>query len=201
MIGIAGPSGSGKTTIAGKLAESLNGKTVPVISLDAYYRHSLGPETMIGGERNYDDPAAIDQRLMIAQLGQLSHGTPVKIPIYDFSSSTRSARRRPVRPGTHVIVEGLFTLYWTELREMWALSIFVDVDDATGLARRVARDIRERGRTGESVNRQYEAIVRPMYRRYVRPTRRHADLILDGRRPIDETVRRIVERLGSGSGF
>ncbi|HXV77013.1 MAG TPA: uridine kinase [Candidatus Polarisedimenticolaceae bacterium] len=195
MIGIAGGSCSGKSTIAARLAERLGSARAPVVALDSYYRDRRELERLTGSEPNWDDPVALDRALMIDQLVALSRGASVDLPVYDFNEHRRTADTLTIVPGTHVIAEGLFTLRWSELRALWRLSVFVEVDDDTGRRRRIARDTRERGRDRASVERQWRLSVRPMYRAHVAPTRRYADLALDGTRPVDESLRAIVAQL------
>ncbi len=194
LVGIAGPSGSGKTTLARMLAERIGPDAVTLIPLDAYYRDLAALEPRLRQQRNFDCPEALDVDLMTRQLGELARGEAVELPAYRFDTHTRAPRGTIITPADAVIVEGLFTLYWKQLRELLRLKIFVDVDDAVALSRRTARDVRERGRTPDSVRRQYESTVRPMGDRYVRPTKQHADLVLDGTRPLDELVSELIGR-------
>jgi uridine kinase len=195
MVAIAGPSGSGKTTVAVVLAERLPGR-VPVVPLDAYYRdlHGGSPAAV-----NFDHPDALDRTMLVTQLERLAGGASVEIPRYDFTTHRRRARGRVVLPSAWVVVEGLHALYWEPLRKLWTLSVFIDADAALCLDRRIARDTTERGRTRDSVLEQYRRTVRPMYERFVEPTRREADLVLDGGRSVERNVETILERLFSGT--
>lgn len=194
VIGIAGGSCSGKSTIAVALAEQLGGEAL-VLPIDHYY-HDLG--AMAPDERfrfNFDVPEAIDRDLLLGNLRGLWRGEDVVRPIYLFPEHVRGSDGQRVGPSPWVIVEGLFALLWEEVRSLLALGIFVEAPDALCLERRIERDVRERGRTPESVVDQYTTAVRPMFERHVAPTRRHAGLILDGCRPVEDSVRAIVERL------
>jgi len=162
--------------------------TAPVISMDSYYKElghlSLGERT----EVNFDEPASIDDELLRHQLAELRDGRAVEIPHYDFAAHTRTARTEWLKPGEVVILEGLFTLYWEKLRRLFQTMVYVDLEDETCFARRLARDVRERGRTAESVQWQYETTVRPMAETYILPTKRHADVVIRGDGQLDESV-------------
>lgn len=194
LVGIAGPSGSGKTCLARALVEHLGPEAVTLIPLDAYYRDLTDLEPQLRSQSNFDSPEALDDRLMIRQLGGLAQGRSVELPVYRFDTHTRAPRGTLVAAASTVIVEGLFALYWVRLRELLKLKVFVDIDGEAALSRRIERDVQERGRTPESVRRQYERTVRPMYERYILPTRDRADVVLDGTRPVDQLVNELLER-------
>ena len=187
LIGIAGPSGSGKTSLARRLGSVL-GPTTLVVALDAYYRDLAHLDPAVRAAHDFDRPDAIDRDLLVEQFGALAAGGSVEIPIYRFTDHTRAANGRRVGPADCVVVEGLFALYWIEVRRLLRWKLFVDAADTVCLARRLERDVQERGRDPRSVRHQYESTVRPMYRRYVEPTRRFADLVLDGSQSVDELV-------------
>jgi uridine kinase len=195
LIGIAGPSGGGKTALADALRGAL-GEAVPVVPLDAYYRDTgaLPPEQRVA--RNFDHPDAIDDALLVDQLQVLAAGRPVDRPIYDFSTHRRLAETVHVVPASFVVVEGLLTFYWPRLRQLLGTRIFLDAEDELCLARRIARDTTERGRTEASVRQQWESTVRPMFGRYVEPTAAYADAVCDGDRPLDEIVDDVTRRFG-----
>jgi len=176
MIGIAGGSGSGKTTIAAAVVTALSG--VVLIEHDAYYRHrpelSLDERTKV----NYDHPASLETELLIEHLRMLSKGTAIDVPTYDFASHLRAARTDRLEPAAVVVVEGILVLADSDLREQFALKIYVDTGPDIRLARRLSRDIEERGRTTASVLEQYFEFVRPMHLEFVEPSKRYADLII-----------------------
>jgi uridine kinase len=140
--------------------------------------------------------------LLAAQIAALARGQAVEVPVYDFATHTRTAEARKIRPGAFVLVEGLFVLCWEEVRRSLGLRVFVDASHEICLARRVARDVRERGRTDESVREQYALTVRPMFERHVEPTRGYADLVVDGAGPgqrmVEEVLARVDRRSGDG---
>ncbi len=189
LIGITGPSGAGKTYLSAHLATILHAK---VLALDRYYRDlsHLSPEQR--ARMNFDAPEALDEELIVEQVRSLRNNQAVQLPTYDFATHTRTRKTEVLRPSAVVIIEGLFTLHWANLRELLGTKVFVDMNDEVCLARRQARDVRERGRTPESVVEQYAATVAPMAQRYVRPTIVHANVVVSGSEPIGEGVARVL---------
>lgn len=183
LIAIAGASGSGKTTLAQRLAAALI-PPAAVLPLDAYYRDRPQATREELDTANYDAPEAVDATLLEAHVQQLCAGRAVERPSYDFNAHRRTDARRTVRPGRYVIVEGILALHWSTLRNLYDTSVFMRIDEATALARRLARDCESRGRSPASVRRQWEETVWPMYRRHVEPTARFADIVVDGAVPI-----------------
>jgi len=190
LIGIAGPSGSGKSFLARHLQSTLKAE---VLELDRYYRDLSHLPPAERARMNFDAPEALEHELLIEQVARLRGREAVQLPVYDFTTHTRSDRMEPFQASEVVIVEGLFTLHWPGLRELLGTKVYVDLDDDVCLTRRTERDVRERGRTTESVMEQYEATVAPMARRFVRPTIAHADVVLTGTEPIEDGVARVVE--------
>ena len=193
VLGIAGCSGSGKTTLAAELARTLDGVHFPI---DHYYRDlgHLAFEERV--RQNFDDPALIESALLAAHLAALARGEAIEQPVYDFSTYTRVAgRTERVQAGGMLIVEGLFTLVYPELLPLYSLRVYVDTPEDVCFERRMRRDVEERGRTAESVRRQYEATVRPAAERCIRPSAANADLIIDGAGALDWKVERVVSEL------
>ncbi|HET6347710.1 MAG TPA: uridine kinase [Candidatus Krumholzibacteria bacterium] len=196
VVAIAGPSGSGKTTLANVLAQTIPGGAV-VMALDSYYKDQRGvPEENI----NVDVPGAFEHHLAVDQLKQLMAGVPIQQPIYDYRTHERAPVRRTVPPLPSVIVEGIYALYWPELRKLFTTSVFLSLDHAVCLERRIERDTRERGRSRTAVIYQYERTVRPMYDQHIHPTREHATLVLDARASTDQLAARILRLIGSRTG-
>jgi len=193
VLGVAGCSGSGKTTLAAELARTLDGLHFP---LDHYYRdlaHLPFADRVI---QNFDDPALIESPLLAAHVAALARGETIERPIYDFATHTRLAgQTEPVRASRCLIVEGLFTLVYAELIPLYDLRIYIDAPDDVCFDRRMRRDVEDRGRTPESVRRQYEATVRPAALHCIRPSAIRADLILDGTGALDWKVERVLNEL------
>lgn len=198
FIGLAGGSGSGKTTISEALVDRLEGR-VSLLSHDAYYRHMPELSFVERTRVNYDHPASLETELLVKHLESLRSGVAIDQPVYDFSKHLRSDETIRVEPGNVIVVEGILVLAEPELRSELDLKIFVDTDPDLRLARRVERDITERGRTVESVLEQYFATVRPMHIEFVQPSLRYADLIIpEGYNPaaVETVVELIRSRLG-----
>lgn len=191
LIAIAGGSCSGKTTLANALARALG--DARVIPLDAFYRDlsHLALDQRVAN--NFDHPDALEHDLVLEMIARLLAGTNAVLPCYDYTTHTRSSRIEPIPPAEHLILEGLYALHWEAIRALAATRVFVDLDHGTCLARRIARDTAERGRTEASVRHQYETTVRPMYDTHIAPTRAHAQLIVPGDQPMSFSLPRIVE--------
>jgi uridine kinase len=198
FIGIAGGSGSGKTTIAESVVERLNGQ-VSLLQHDAYYMHQPGLSLEERTRVNYDHPSSLETSLLVKHLETLRDGVAIERPVYDFSNHLRSAQTIRIEPAPVVVVEGILVLSEPGLRSELDLKIFVDTDADLRLARRLERDIEERGRTVDSVISQYFTTVRPMHVEFVEPSRRYADLIIpEGYNPaaVATVVELIRSRLG-----
>jgi uridine kinase len=177
FIGIAGGSGSGKTTIAEAVVDQLDGQ-VSLVQHDAYYRHeplmSFEQRTQV----NYDHPDSLESELLVAHLESLRSGHAIERPVYNFADHLRSDETVHIEPAPVIVVEGILVLSEADLRSELDLKIFVDTPADLRLARRLRRDIDERGRTPESVLDQYMSTVRPMHIEFVAPSMRYADLII-----------------------
>ena len=185
LIGIAGPSCAGKTELARRLADALD---APIVALDCYY-HSLDHLPLEQRARsNFDVPESLDADLLARNVRQLARGEEIQVPIYDFTCHHRTTAVRAVRATRYALIEGLFTLHWEAVRELLDVKLYVGAADSVCLRRRIERDVRERGRTPESVLEQYRTTVEPMARQYVLPTAAFAGLVLDGEARIDESI-------------
>jgi len=178
VIGMAGGSGSGKTTIAGSVVDQIGPDRVAFIPHDAYYRHR--PELSLDQrvKVNYDHPDSLETDLMVDHVVTLLSGDSVQRPVYDFAIHLRADKSITVDPRPVVMLEGILVLVEEALRDLMDLKIYVDTDADLRLMRRLERDVKERGRTLDSVIAQYEATVRPMHLQFVEPSKRHADIII-----------------------
>ena len=197
VVGVAGGSGSGKTTIVRGLVEKLGSSQVTVIEHDSYYQPEPGLSFEERVRINYDHPDSLETDLLIRHLDRLKRGRTVRIPTYDFSRHRRLPETRPVKPHPVLILEGILVLCNRRLRRLMDLRVFVATDDDLRFIRRLQRDLTERGRTVESVIRQYLATVKPLHQRYVEPSSRHADLVLSGQGPVSAAVEVLAARLAS----
>lgn len=176
LIGIAGGSGSGKTTFAKKVMKGLNSSESSLLHMDSYYLPTQPKENFTSsGKANYDHPNAFDWNLLRHHLSELKQGHTIKCPIYDFSASSRTEEYETVGPCKVVLFEGIFALYDQEIRDMLDIKTFLHVDSDIRFTRRLHRDVKERGRSLESVIAQYYDTVRPMYQKYLDPQRQYAD--------------------------
>ncbi|MEO3732379.1 uridine kinase [Lactiplantibacillus plantarum] len=178
VIGVTGGSGSGKTTVSNAIYNQLSGQSLLILQQDSYYNDQ---SEMTMAERhavNYDHPLAFDTDLMIKQIKQLLAYQPIEKPVYDYEQYTRSDKTIHQEPRDLIIVEGVLILDDQRLRDLMDIKVFVDTDDDIRIIRRIQRDIKERGRTLDSVIGQYLATVKPMYHQFVEPTKRYADLIV-----------------------
>jgi uridine kinase len=191
LVGIAGGTGTGKSTIVRALLARMDGC---VLGVDSYYRDlgHLTPDER--ARRNYDEPAAIESTLLVEHLQQLAQGCPVLKPVYSFDTHTRVGAEM-VAPAPFIVVEGLFALWWSEVRELLDHKVYVDAPPDLRLARRIRRDVIERGRTVESVLEQYLSTVRPMYERYVEPTRAYADLVVTNTGTLEESLAHVLSSI------
>jgi uridine kinase len=178
VIGVAGGSGSGKTTICASIVEQIGPDHVALIAHDAYYRHrpelSYEERTRV----NYDHPDSLETELLTSHVTDLAAGQPIHQPVYDFSRHLRRPETMVVEPRPVVLIEGILILVEPELRRVMDLQVFVDTDPDVRVLRRVERDMRERGRSFDSIVRQYLATVRPMHLQFVEPSKRYADVII-----------------------
>jgi uridine kinase len=176
IVGIAGGSGSGKTTFARKVMKGINSEASSLLHMDSYYLPKQ-PKTNYtqSGKPNFDHPNAFDWDLLRHHLSELKQGLSIKCPIYDFQNSVRTDDYETIGPCKVVLFEGIFALYDQEIREMLDIKCFLHVDSDIRFTRRLHRDVKERGRSLESVISQYYDTVRPMYQKYLDPQRQFAD--------------------------
>ena len=178
VIGVAGGTGSGKTTIANVILERVGPERVAYLPHDAYYKDLSGLPEKQRKAVNFDHPNSLDNQLMSEHIQALKRGETIYLPVYDFTTDSRTDETIPVGPQPVIIVEGILIFAEPELREEMDIKIFVDTDADVRFIRRLQRDIEERGRTVESVIHQYQSTVRPMHLEFVEPSKRYADVII-----------------------
>jgi uridine kinase len=197
VLGVAGGTGSGKTTLVRRLIEKLGADQIAVVEHDSYY---LSNDTLTEAEReqiNYDHPDALETSLLVDHLDQLKSNRPVEVPVYDFATHRRRVETRRVDPRRLIIVEGILALSDSALRDRMNLKVFVDAGDDVRLNRRLKRDQKERGRSVDSVMRQYLETVKPMHEDFVRPSSEYADLVVSGENDIESAVNALAVTLRS----
>lgn len=201
IIGVAGPSSSGKSELARQLVQRLPGTSnlIPnqtsIVSLDSYYR---GMEEIPLEERkkvNFDHPDSLDWELLHEHLVAMAAGRAFDEPVYSFADYARTTETRRIEPTGFLIVEGLFVLYWPELRGMLDTKVYVQTAPEVCYHRRLTRDVAERGRTPESVREQYERTVRPSAEWFVHPTQKYADLVVSGEEPFERSTAAVIDAL------
>lgn len=185
VIGIAGGSGSGKTTLAKNIAEYFSNR-ISVLRHDDYYKAQDELDFEERTKQNYDHPNAFDTELLISHIDSLSAGRDVDSPIYDYSAHTRAKETRRVVAHPVILLEGILIFENSELRERLDMKIFVDTDADVRIIRRILRDVKRRGRSLESVTKQYLTTVKPMHDAFVEPSKRYADIIIPegGKNPV-----------------
>lgn len=179
IIGIAGGSASGKTSVSKKLAEFFDdNNTVTIIRQDDYYMDQSHMTFLERTKTNYDHPNAFDNGLLVKQIDDLASGRSIEKPTYDFVNHTRSSVTEIVNPCDVLLLEGLFVLEDEEILKRLDMKIYIDTDADIRFIRRLRRDVRDRGRTIESVCDQYMTTVRVMHEAFVEPSKKRADIII-----------------------
>ncbi|MCZ0702332.1 uridine kinase [Natronobacillus azotifigens] len=178
VIGVAGGSGSGKTSVTRSICQRFTDKTILVMEQDFYYKDQSHLPFEERLNTNYDHPFAFDNDLLIDHLQQLLAHQPIQKPIYDYKNHTRSDEVLSVEPKEVIILEGILVLEDPRLVDLMDIKVFVDTDADLRIIRRLLRDMKERGRTIDSVLEQYLTVVRPMHLQFIEPTKRYADIII-----------------------
>ncbi|MEO9599196.1 uridine kinase [Parasphingorhabdus sp.] len=177
-VGIGGGSCSGKSTLTERIFEQLGSKQCVVLPQDDYF-FGLGDAPEGKGGPNFDHPDAVDFDQLCAQLCQLKNGQAIDRPLYDFPTHLPKTETEHTEPRPVIVIDGILILQHQPLRDLLDLSIFVECDAETRFARRLERDVRERGRTAQSVHEQFANQVGPMHDLYVEPSKAHADIVIN----------------------
>lgn len=200
IVGIAGGSGSGKTTVAQEILNRVGPSRIAYLPHDAYYKDLSGLPPMQRAEVNFDHPNMLETDLLIQHVQKLKNYEAVELPVYDFATDRRTGRTILIAPRRVIVVEGILIYAEPELCKLFDLRIFVDTDSDLRFIRRLQRDITERGRTPESVVKQYIKTVRPMHLEFVEPSKRYADVIIPeggfNTAAVEMVVARIEKMLG-----
>lgn len=178
IIGIAGGSGSGKTTVANAILRGSAPESIAYIQHDSYYKDLSQLAPAQRATTNFDHPNSLETELMATHVRQLKAGQAVDVPSYDFTTHSRKKETTRVEPRPVILVEGILLYVEPGMRELCDVKLYIDTDADLRFIRRLQRDISERGRTTESVVKQYLATVRPMHLEFVEPSKRYADLII-----------------------
>jgi len=185
VIGIAGGTGSGKTTVAREIASAFNTKDVILLEFDHYYRDLSMLDEQIRKTMNFDHPDSLESELLVKHVAMLKSGKEVSRPCYEFVTHSRTQETVLIQPAPVLIVEGILTFVYPDLRNILDMKIYVDTEADIRFIRRLERDVKERGRSLENVIKQYLTTVRPMHQEFVEPSKRFADIIIpEGRNDV-----------------
>ena len=199
VFGVAGGTASGKTTVAQSILQAVGASQVAYLEHDAYYK-DMGHLPLAGrAQLNYDHPESLETDLMVQHVERLLLGESVQVPIYDFTQHRRTAQTKHVKASPIILVEGILIFTHARLRQLMDIKVYVDTDPDVRFIRRMARDMEERGRSLDSIVKQYLDTVRPMHLEFVEPSKRYADVIIPrgglNRVALDMVVSRLMELL------
>ena len=178
VIGVAGGTGSGKSTLVKRLQEAFVGDDVVTLCHDYYYKAHPELTYEERTQLNYDHPQAFDTDMLVEHIKTLKSNVPIEHPVYSFVDHNRTEETVAIKPSKVIIVDGILIFEHKELRDLMDIKVFVDTDADIRLARRILRDVRDRGRSMESVISQYTNTVKPMHEEFVEPSKRYADVII-----------------------
>ena len=195
LILVAGGSASGKSTVVQEILDRAGLDEVLIIKHDDYYLDQSDLPLEVRYQTNYDHPSSLDNELLFTHLTALLHGQSIEKPVYDFVMHTRSQIIEHVEVKPIIIVEGILILENEKIRNLSDMNLFVELDDDTRFIRRMLRDMRERGRSLDSIILQYESTVKPMFHKHIKPTKRYADVIIPNDRKHDIAVDLIVTKI------
>jgi uridine kinase len=195
LVGIAGGTGSGKTSFAQKLLERIGAEHCVMLAQDSYYKDGSGLDAAAQAAINYDHPEAFDTSLLVQDLRDLKAGRPVPCLSYDHATYSRKVLPDAIAPRPVLLLEGILVLAEESLRRVMDIKLFIDTDADVRILRRLNRDLKERGRTFESVERQYLGSVRPMHLEFVEPSKRYADLIVPEGAENEVALEAVVARI------
>lgn len=199
VFGVAGGTASGKTTVAQSILDAVGASQVAYLAHDAYYRDMSHLPFEERARLNYDHPQSLETDLLVRHVRQLLAGEDVQVPIYDFTQHRRTAETKSVTASPIILVEGILIFTHRQLRDLMDIKVYVDTDPDVRFIRRMARDMQERGRSLESIVKQYLETVRPMHLEFVEPSKRYADVIIPrggmNQVALDMVVSRLMELL------
>lgn len=197
LIGIAGGSGSGKTTLANKLVECFGSDEVSILRHDNYYKRHDDITYEERTRLNYDHPDAFDTELLSEHIRMLKSGQPVQMPVYDYTVHNRSDEVVEVLPSPVIVLEGILIFAEKTLCDLMDIKVFVDTDADVRILRRILRDVKQRGRSLDSVVNQYLSTVKPMHEQFVEPSKRRADVIIPDGGQNRVALEMLIQRVSS----
>ena len=196
IIAIAGGTGSGKSFLAKSLLDMYPKEQMLIIKQDSYYKSLTNLNYKDRCKQNFDHPGAIDWILIEDHLKQLLSGDTIYCPIYDFTKHLRKKNAQKVKPRPFIVIEGILMLHYKRLLDFYSLKIFIETPENVRIKRRIDRDIHSRGRTLESIEKQYYSTVKPMHEKYVQPSKSFSDIVLDGTELIHNLVKEVKTEIG-----
>ena len=197
VIGVAGGSGSGKSTLVSKLQEAFLGEDVTMLCHDFYYKERSELTYEERTRLNYDHPQAFDTEMLVEHIKSLKNNLPIEHPVYSFVEHNRTSETVTVMPSKVVIVDGILIFENKELRDLMDIKVYVDTDADVRLARRILRDVCDRGRSMQSVIDQYITTVKPMHEEFVEPSKKYADVIIPEGGFNSVAVRMLIQNIRS----
>ncbi|MFA5471845.1 MAG: uridine kinase [Acholeplasmataceae bacterium] len=200
VILVAGGSASGKSTVVKEILDKAGLDDVIIINHDDYYLDQAHLPLEERYLTNYDHPRSLDNELLYQHLNKLIHFEAINKPVYDFVKFTRSDQVEHIEPKKIIIVEGILILENAKIRELSDINLYVELDDDTRFIRRMLRDLKERGRSLESIISQYQKTVKPMFHKYIKPTKRYADVLIPNDTKHDIAVDLIVTKIKQNLG-
>jgi len=195
IIAIAGGTGSGKSFLAKSLLDMYPKEQMLIIKQDSYYKSLTNLNYKDRCKQNFDHPGAIDWILIEDHLKQLLSGDTIYCPIYDFTKHLRKKNTQKIKPCPFIVVEGILMLHYTRLLDYYSLKVFIETPESTRIKRRIDRDIRLRGRTLESIKKQYYSTAKPMHEKYVQPSKSLSDIVLNGTDLVENLVKEVKTKI------
>ena len=195
IIAVAGGTGSGKSYLAKNLANTYPKKEILIIEQDSYYKDISNLDYEDRCKQNFDHPDAIDSILIENHLKKLLSGKTIYSPRYNFFKHLREREEKKIKQRPIIIMEGILLLHYIRLHKFYALKVFVETPEHIRLSRRVERDIQFRGRTKDSIEKQYYSTVKPMHEKFVQPSRSYSDIVVDGTTLITQSINQIKSKI------
>mgnify|MGYP000529100095 FL=1 len=195
IIAVAGGTGSGKSYLAKNLANTYPKKEILIIEQDSYYKDISNLDYEDRCKQNFDHPDAIDSILIENHLKKLLSGKTIYIPRYNFFKHLREREEKKIKQRPIIIMEGILLLHYIRLHKFYALKVFVEAPEHIRINRRIERDIQFRGRTKDSIEKQYYSSVKPMHEKFVQPSKFYSDIVIDGTALINESINQIKSKI------
>lgn len=195
IIAVAGGTGSGKSFLARNLANTYSKKEILIIEQDSYYKDISNLDYKDRCKQNFDHPDAIDSILIENHLKKLLSGKTIYSPRYNFFKHLRERKEKKIKQRPIIIIEGILLLHYVKLHKFYTLKVFVETPEHIRINRRIERDIKFRGRTKSSIEKQYYSTVKPMHEKFVQPSKSYSDIVIDGTASINKSINQIKSKI------